>query len=260
VFLFANADKQKLSRVLSEHGIEIKAWNEWTSDYTCLLIDTGRYKVLIDTGAGGLAPTTGKLIPNLKQAGIPPEDIDLVILTHGHPDHVGGNLDARGNPAFPRARWVMNKDEWAFWTSEEAKSRLAEHGRETLIGIARHNLLPLEGKIDLPGEEAEIVPGIRPIFSPGHTPGLMTISVSSDGARLLYLSDVVIHPVHVAEPDWFAGTDVIPDQVISTRRRLLDMAARGRHLVMAFHFPFPGLGYITQDDQRWRWQPLDDPV
>jgi glyoxylase-like metal-dependent hydrolase (beta-lactamase superfamily II) len=85
----------------------------------------------------------------------------------------------------------------------------------------------------------------------------MAISVSSDGERLLYLSDVVIHPVHVAEPAWRAGTDVIPDRVIASRRRLLDMAARGKYLVLAFHFPFPGLGHVMPNNQRWRWQPLD---
>jgi glyoxylase-like metal-dependent hydrolase (beta-lactamase superfamily II) len=112
--------------------------------------------VLVDTGAGGLAPTTGRLLQNLKAEGIAPEEIDTVILTHGHPDHIGGNTDAQGKPAFPNARYVMWKDEWDFWTSERAEQRLDEHVRELLLKFARENLPPIQGQVDLFDGETEM--------------------------------------------------------------------------------------------------------
>ncbi|MFQ6115833.1 MAG: MBL fold metallo-hydrolase [bacterium] len=112
--LFANAPKGHLEQALREHNLQPKQWVEWVSPYTCLLINTGRYQVLVDTGAGGLVPSTGNLLQNLRMEGIDPEDIDTVIITHGHPDHIGGNTDSEGKPAFPSARYVMWKHEWDF--------------------------------------------------------------------------------------------------------------------------------------------------
>jgi glyoxylase-like metal-dependent hydrolase (beta-lactamase superfamily II) len=256
VFLFVNADREKLTQVLVKHGINIAEWKEWVSPYTCLLIDTGKYMILVDTGAGSLAQSTGRLLVNLKQEGVVPEDINVVILSHGHPDHVGGNLDAKGQPIFAKARWMICKDEWLFWTSDQAERRLDEHSKAMLINIARTNLLPLNGRIDLVDSEVEIIPGIHSIFAPGHTPGLMAISLASEGEQLLCISDVLIHPVHLSQPDWFSAIDVIPDQVIASRRKILEKAALEKSQVMAFHFPFPGLGHIVKKDQGWRWQPV----
>ncbi|MBN1190168.1 MAG: MBL fold metallo-hydrolase [Dehalococcoidales bacterium] len=255
-FLFVNANTDKLNRILSGHGIKIAEWKEWISSYACLLVDTGKYIVLIDTGAGSLAPSTGRLIENLKQEGVAPGDIHLVILSHAHPDHVGGNLNLEGKPMFARATYMICKNEWAFWISDQAERQLGEHGRDTLINIARKNLLPLERKIDLVDREVEIVPGICPIFVPGHTPGLIAISVSSEEQHLLCLSDAIIHTIHIAQPDWFGATDIIPQQVIINRLKLLEKAALERSMVMAFHFPFPGLGYINRKGEGWEWQPV----
>jgi glyoxylase-like metal-dependent hydrolase (beta-lactamase superfamily II) len=195
--LFINAPAERLTQVLGEHRLKTKNWAEWISPYICLLLDTGRHKILIDTGAGGLGPNTGKLLENLEDADISPDQIDLVILTHGHPDHIGGNLDEEGELAFPNASWFMGKKEWQFWTSEQAEHELAEHGRDMLIGIARKNLLPLKDRIYLVDKEAEIVPGVKTVNAPGHTPGLIAISIHSEGESLLFISDVVIHPIHL---------------------------------------------------------------
>jgi glyoxylase-like metal-dependent hydrolase (beta-lactamase superfamily II) len=253
-FLFTNAENEKLSIALRDYGITIPEWTGWTSSYTCLFINTGKYRVLVDTGAGGLSPGTGKLQINLLKEGISPKDIDLVILTHGHPDHIGGNINNDGKPNYPNARWVMWREEWQFWTSEQAEKQLAEHGREMLIGIARKNLLPLESQIDLIDSEKEIIPGIGVISAPGHTPGMIAVSVMSEGNQLLYISDAVIHPIHLTEPKWFTATDVLPGKVYATRNKLLNRSALEKSLVMAFHFPFPGLGHILQKDKSWQWQ------
>ena len=255
--LFANAPRERLEQALLEHNLQPEQWVEWTSPYICLVVNTGDHLVLADTGAGDLAPTTGRLLQNLEAEGIAPEDIDTVILTHGHPDHIGGNTDAEGKPAFPNARHIIWKDEWDFWTSEQAEQRLDEHLREVLVKFARDNLPPIQGQVDLFDRETEIVPGIRAVAAPGHTPGHMALEISSEGEQLLCISDVALHPIHLEQPDWYAVVDFAPEQVVATRRRLLGMAAARKALVLAFHFPFPGLGRIVQKGEGWQWQPVE---
>jgi glyoxylase-like metal-dependent hydrolase (beta-lactamase superfamily II) len=258
-FLFINAAADRLNRVLGKYGLKNENWKEWTSPYICLLINTGKQKVLIDTGAGNLGTDTGKILKNLKNAGVSAEEIDIVILTHGHPDHLGGNVNSVGEVVFPRARWIMAKKEWQFW-NEQAEHHLAEHGREMLISIARKNLLPLKDRIYLVDKETEIIPGIKTIDAPGHTPGLIALSIHSEGESLMCISDVVIHPIHLEEPSWYAAVDVVPDLLASTRQRIMAMASVEKALVIAFHFPFPGLGYIVPTGNVWRWEPVKERV
>jgi glyoxylase-like metal-dependent hydrolase (beta-lactamase superfamily II) len=255
--LFANAPRERLEQVLREHNLQPEQWVEWISPYICVVVNTGKHRVLIDTGANGLGPNTGKLLQNLKALGIAPEDIDTVILTHGHPDHIGGNTDSEGKPTFPNARYVMWQDEWDFWTSEQAELKLDEHVREVLLQVARKNLPPIQAQLDLINHETEIVPGIQAIAAPGHTPGHMALAISSEGEQLLCISDTALHPIHLEQPEWCATVDFVPEQVIVTRRRLLNRAAAEKTLVLAFHFPFPGLGHVVQKGKGWQWQPIE---
>jgi glyoxylase-like metal-dependent hydrolase (beta-lactamase superfamily II) len=253
--LFSNASRESLKSIEQAYKLP-SPWTEWVSPYICLVVKTDKHLVLVDTGAGGLAPTTGRLIANLREAGISPDAIDTVINTHAHPDHLGSNTTLDGKPAFPQARYVISRTEWDFWTSAQAEQKLEPHSRDILVGIARRNLLPIKDRFDLIDGETEIVPGIRSIPAPGHTPGLMVLAIVSKNERLLCISDVVLHPVHLEMPAWFAVVDVLPDSLVETRRRLLDMASAAKDLVMAFHFPFPGLGRVVGKGKTWRWQTL----
>ncbi len=255
-FLFLNAPKERLEHALNQHNLQSEQWLEWVSPYICMVVNTGQHRVLVDTGADGLAPSTGRLFQNLQAEGIAPEDIDTVILTHGHPDHIGGNTDAEGKPAFPKARYIMWKDEWDFWTSGQAEAKLDEHVREVLLGFAKKNLPPIQHQLDLVDHEAEIVPGIRAVAAPGHTPGHMALAISSEGEQLLCISDAVVHSIHVEHPEWHAVVDLEPEQLVDTRHRLLNRVATEKALVLAFHFPFPGLGHVVQKEEGWQWQPI----
>lgn len=256
IFLFANAPKEQLDQALRQYDLQPEHWTEWVSPYICLVIDTGEHRVLVDTGAGSLAPSTGKLLQNLQSVGIAREDIDTVILTHGHPDHIGGNTDSEGKLIFTKAQYIMWKDEWDFWNSEDATLKLNESIREILVGYARKNLPPIQNQLSLVDRETEVLPGIQAIAAPGHTPGQMALAISSEGERLLCVSDAVLHPIHLERPGWCAAVDFDPNQVEATRRKILNKATVENSLMLAFHFPFPGLGHVLQKEKAWQWQPI----
>jgi glyoxylase-like metal-dependent hydrolase (beta-lactamase superfamily II) len=254
--LFVNAPREPRAQALAEEGLGPKQWQAWTSAYTCLMVNTGSSLVLIDTGAGGLGPETGRLVENLRTIGIEPGDIDHVLLTHGHPDHLGGNVDAEGNVVFSQARWHMSRIEWEFWTEGQAEEVLPEHGKDVLVGVAQRNLAPIKERVTLISGEQEIVPGIQVQPAPGHTPGHIVAAISSAGEELLCVADLVLHPIQVERPEWFAVFDLLPDQLVSSRRTLLDRAAQAKCLVMAFHLPFPGLGRVSAMGADWQWEPV----
>lgn len=251
-FLFANAPNKMLNKSLDAHGIEAAGWVAFVSPFTCVMVNTGRHKVLVNTGADGLTPNTGKLLRNLQAVGIEANDIGTVIRTHAHDDHIGGNLDARGRPAFPKARYIMWKEEWAFWTSEQPETVYKDED----FTFIRKNLLPIQHQMDLLDREAEIVPGVRAVPTPGHTPGHMAVSVSSNLRQLLCISDAFLHPLHIEHPEWHAAHEVAHEQITKTRCFLLDKAASEKALMLGFHLPFPGLGHVVRKGTRWRWQPI----
>ena len=234
-------------------------WKEYVSPYPSLVVYTGNHVVLVDTGLGDVLPTTGKLMTNLEAERVHPEDVDVVILTHGHGDHIGGNLDSEGNPAFPNARYVMWSGEWAFWTQKPDLSPLGldEQRKQFLVDLARKNLLPIRKQVQLIESDTEIVPGIGLTGIPGHTPGLMAVNIGSGDGRLVCISDLALHPIHLEHPEWFADVDLDRMQILETRCSFFSQLAADGPLVFAFHFPFPGLGHVIERGEKsWQWKPI----
>ena len=252
-FLFKNPPDDVLKEALQAYGIRLDCI---PASATCLLVDTGQHRVLIDTGFGaGVNPEVGGLLQNLAGEGIYPPDIDTVILSHGHPDHIGGSTDSQNLPTFPKADYVMWQAEWDYWTSEKTLA----NEREVAAQFARKNLPPLSNRITLVDQAGvEIRPGIFAVPAPGHSLGHMAIEIRSQGEWLYFLADTALHPLHFEHPDWFAVVDANPEQVLSTRRKLFEQIAAEQALILGYHFEYPGLGYIVPSGSSWRWKVSDD--
>ncbi len=251
--LFVNAESRRLERALRARHLPA---HQIATSYNCLVILAGKHRVLADTGAGPLVPSTGRLPAGLAAAGLAARDIDTVILSHGHPEQIGGTTDGAGRLCFPQARHVMGRAEWEFWTSEDNLATL----EELLATSARTHLPALRGQIDLVDHDEEIVPGIHALVAPGHTPGHLALAITSGTELLLYSADAAVHPLHLAYPGWYPSSDLWPDRALATKRALFDRAAATADLIMGYHFPFPGLGHVRRKRTGWHWQPLAIPL
>ncbi|MEA3338147.1 MAG: MBL fold metallo-hydrolase [Chloroflexota bacterium] len=248
---FSNVSVETFEAALRQRGLPT---DKIITPYTFLYVDTGNNRMLVDIGAGKLAPSTGKLLQSLQGAGISPLDIDTVIITHAHPDHIGGALDNDGQPIYANARYFIWKRDWDFWFSEDAASIAPEKH----VAIARRNLEPLQGSIVLIEPGGDIVTGISTLPAPGHTPGHMVVSVTSANDRLYFVSDTVLYPLHLEHPEWLPVFDILPEEAAASKRRIFDLVAEENALVMAQHFPpFPSLGRVVKKGPGWLWQPIE---
>jgi glyoxylase-like metal-dependent hydrolase (beta-lactamase superfamily II) len=245
---FINALKEDYEAALAERDLPV---DEITTPYVCLYLDTGEHRVLVDTGAGMLAPTTGRLAKNLLSHRVDAVSVDTVILTHPHPDHIGGNLDSNRARSFPNARYLMSRDEWDFWTSKPDLSTLkcGDHLEHLLLQYAADMLPPIQHRVEFIDGETEVIPGFRAIEAPGHTPGHLALAIGSQGETLIDAVDAVLHPIVLEHLDWYSAVDLLPERAVGSRRRVLERAVEVGAVLMAFHFPFPGLVRVTRKQQ-----------
>ncbi len=216
-----------------------------------LLVQTPDGVVLVDTGNGPRGePASGEVARRVAEV-LPPEQVDLVILTHGHGDHIGGLLDGDGNLAYPSARYLMSAIEWEGLMGEGGR-----FAREPDDSYFRSRLLAIRPRLELVEgeEEAEALPGVRLLPAPGHTLGHMVVLLQSGDERLLHLVDAIHYPVQLEEPTWSPNFDATTRLSVPNRQALLGLAADEGPLVMAYHFGFPGVGRVRHEGEAFAWE------
>lgn len=241
-FVATNAQASEIEALAKEYRIPFPGMEH---NFIVTLIQTPNQLVVVDPGFGAAAPapSTGWFNGLLAETGHRADDVDVVLISHCHPDHIG-NVATDGVPTFPNAQIVVGAVEFEYWKRAEGISEL----RQPTLALFQKVLLPLEDQIRLiePGEE--IVPGLTALDAFGHSAGHMVFRLSANGGDdLLLLNDTVPHYVtSLANPDWFFFMDDNPEKAAISRRRILNLAADEQLPVIGFHIPFPALGYIER--------------
>ncbi|MDX1994533.1 MAG: MBL fold metallo-hydrolase [bacterium] len=243
----ANAGEGEVAEILAANNLPTESVN---TTVTVLLVNTGDQLILLDTGNG--AANGGRLLASLELIGVAAGDINAVVISHFHPDHIGG-VSTDGAATFPNAAYYFPQAEWDFMQNAPADSPAAE-----TIAAANAALQPVidAGQINYYAAEGEILPGIEAVPTPGHTPGHSALRIVSGEASLLNIVDAALNNVvSLARPDFFAGFDAIPEQAAETRLALLTSVAEEGQQIFGYHFPFPGVGYVVADGEGFRFVP-----
>ncbi|MCB5408535.1 MBL fold metallo-hydrolase [Pseudogemmobacter faecipullorum] len=209
------------------------------SNFCPVLVNTGSELVLFDTG---LAPEG--ILAALTQAGVSPQAVDVVVLTHMHGDHIGGlTMPDGATPVFPRARYVTGRAEFDYWSGQENE------------GFDK-KVRPLAAQTRFVADGDEAAPGITALEAFGHTPGHMAWMLESDGKLMVLTADCANHFVWSLEhPDWEVRFDVDKAAAAATRKRIFGMIAADRLPFIGYHMPFPGLGYVEPKGEGFRYVP-----
>ncbi|CAD7037006.1 MBL fold metallo-hydrolase [Pseudorhizobium endolithicum] len=254
----SNAPEAELHQVLRQAFLSS---DHMTLNLNTLLIETSGRRVLIEAGAGKtMGPNGGHIFDNLAAIGLGPGDIDTIVISHTHPDHVGNLRTAGGGKAFPRATVFVPKADWDFFVRTDPDLSYMPVPQEFRIRFAaniKNSLEPVMNDVELYEAGVEIVPGLTTIAASGHTPGMATFLVHSGSDQLLLTADLAYHPVVNVDKPWLPGPDRDQETALASRKRIFDRAAADRITVLGFHFPFPGLGHMLKTDNGYAWVPAN---
>ncbi|GHG54531.1 MBL fold metallo-hydrolase [Streptomyces griseocarneus] len=231
-------------------------------------LETNGLRVLVDTGIGNGKPRANPAWHNLNSpylgrltdAGFPPEAVDLVILTHLHTDHVGWNTRAQDGawvPTFPNARYLTSRTEWDHWAATDMDEHRRQMFRDSVHPVREAGLLDL---IDVRDGGTEVIPGLRLLPTPGHTPGQVAVELRDAGRSAVITGDCVHHPVQLARPGIHSCVDTDTTQAARTRRRLLAALADTDTLLLGTHFPPPTAGLVASEGDSYRLVPVPSSV
>jgi len=230
-----------------------------TLEQNILVVDAGDQRILFDTGMGAsqmFGPTPGKLMSSLAAAGIDAESITAIVCTHGHCDHVWGIMSDDGQRIFPNAQIWISQADFDFWTDEAKLTVTDPSYMAAFVQGARANLMPNQDRMMFFKDGEEFLPGVQAMFAPGHTVGHTAFMVTSGNDTLAVIGDLTHHHVILLETpltEFFFDTD--PSQSAQTRVRVLDMIAAQRLPIIAYHFPWPGIGHVEKIGDGFRYHP-----
>lgn len=239
--LLSNIDPADASRMQENAGINDQA----SIHINCYLVRGGGRTILIDAGAGGFKQWGGRLKTNLALAGTQPSEIDAILLTHAHPDHVGGLMDVSGEAAFPNAELVVHNREVTFWQNDGHLSRAPERARGSFL-LARQAFGCYRDRLRT-FDAGEVLPGVTAMPLPGHTAGHSGYHLESASRNLLVWGDIVHFPqIQVSRPDVSIAFDQDSHLAAATRSRLLDLVCSERLLVAGMHLGELGFAHIER--------------
>lgn len=223
------------------------------------LVNTGQQLILVDAGAQQMfGPTLGKLADNLKAAGYDPAQVDLVLITHLHADHVGGVLATDGQPLFPKAQIMLTQPEADFWLSD-AKMQAAPKEMQGFFQMAKTAVAPYQaaGRVKFFAPNEQIAPGVKAVAT-GHTPGHSSYLFESKGQKMLVMGDMVhIGAVQFARPEVAMAFDTDNKPAIASRKAMWAQAAKEKWLLAGAHVSFPGLGHVRPEGRGYAWVPVE---
>lgn len=250
-----------LTEVQSELRRALMSPETMSIPFTAMAVQTGGRTIVIDTGNGPAAGgTRGTMFANLEAAGLDRASVDTVIISHFHPDHIGGLKDADGNKAFPNAEVRVPDQEMAFWMDEGEASRAPEAMKPRFEAV-RSAFAPLGDAVSTYADGDELAPGISARGAYGHTPGHTVFRISSGSEQMMVLGDTTNHPaLFVRNPQWAIRFDMDAEAAAQTRVGLLDEVASDDILIAGYHFPFPATGHVVKDGNGFQlalvaWQP-----
>ena len=219
------------------------------------IVNFGDRLVLFDTGMGtskAFGPTTGRQQKSMAEAGIKPADIDAVVLSHAHIDHIGGIVDADNQVLFPNAQFYIAQSDYDYWTDE---GKLGSPLKDFVIH-ARKNLLPVRDRLVFYKDGQEFLPGIQALAAPGHTVGHTMFMITSEGKSFAFLGDLTHHQILLMEkPRMEFSYDTDPKQAAASRVKMLGMLAADKVAVMSYHYPWPGYGHVVKSGDGFRYIP-----
>ncbi|MCF8483039.1 MAG: MBL fold metallo-hydrolase [Rhodospirillum sp.] len=248
---FRGAPPEEIDRLVTDHFLPTDRL-VLEENVVCLEIGGGR--ILFDCGLGSsplFGGRGGRLVGNMAAAGIDPGTIAAVVLSHGHPDHLGGLVDDSGAKRFPAADVFINRLDFEYWMSEDRTGPVLGAFRDLAIA----QLEPYRGRLRFIADGQEILPGVQAVFSPGHTIGHTHFLVSSGGRLLALTADLSRHHLLGVETRWEFSGDFDPRESVETRERHFARFAAERIPILSYHYPWPGLGHIVRHRDGFRFLP-----